>query len=427
VEGDLKRPAWLQGFLFGQLLLWVVGSLTLEALASAGLIGSVGAVLAWTFARKPDERFWEDARRWWPLGAFVAWGLVASSVAGRPPSGTGLARLLDWVAIPVAGVAWTWLTPEQRRRVALVGAWVFLVSCAVAGLQHFGIWPSLSAFESWSWTRIPFRRVYEPIPGTNRFMAGGLLFHRLKFAHSGGLVVLLAATVAMGAKGRDRVLALAVVGVGLFSLGVFPHARAGLIALLLALIFLAVISAPRLPATERRTLRLGLAAALVGTAVLVLASPSLRGRFLSATTSSGSGDRDKLLASGIRAVSQFPITGVGAGHFRPSRFPSEDMPESVREHPGKTHNQYLSTAAEMGIPGLLLFVLLLATLVRFMGAATLSACAGQSCLAFFALLSLAHDPLFHAPFSMALMLVLGVGLSQRERTPARPRAVLRLG
>ena len=72
----------------------------------------------------------------------------------------------------------------------------------------------------------------------------------------------------------------------------------------------------------------------------------------------GSGDRDKILAAGLAAVGERPWAGVGLGRFRIAAFASEDTPQHVLDNTGKAHNQFLSMAAEVGIPGGLLFVAL---------------------------------------------------------------------
>lgn len=86
------------------------------------------------------------------------------------------------------------------------------------------------------------------------------------------------------------------------------------------------------------------------------------------------------------------------------------MAEHVKDNPGKAHNQYLSMAAETGIPGAIFFVILLGWFMaqartRPYGALT------QGAIVFFAIVSLAHDPLFQAPVSMALVLAIGLGLA----------------
>ena len=184
------------------------------------------------------------------------------------------------------------------------------------------------------------------------------------------------------------------------------------------------------------TLAVGLTVALIsaspGRAVLacaglglvgilaVVSIDSLRERFASALTDQGSGQRTQHMAAGVEAVRQHPLVGIGPGQFRPSKFSDPSMAEHVKDNPGKAHNQYLSMAAETGIPGAILFIALLGWLAarargRPYGALT------QGSIALFALLSLAHDPLFQAPVSMALMLVIGLGLADvRSEAEAAP-------
>jgi O-antigen ligase len=148
---------------------------------------------------------------------------------------------------------------------------------------------------------------------------------------------------------------------------------------------------------------------LVGVGALAAIEP-LRARFAAAFTDQGSGQRTQHLQAGLEAVRQHPLVGIGAGQFTPAKFGGEAMAEHVRANPGKAHNQFVSVAAEAGVPGALGFLALLAWLGarawrRPLGAVTLGA------LALFVTLSLAHDPLFQAPVSMALVLCLGLGLS----------------
>ncbi|HSP77740.1 MAG TPA: hypothetical protein VLQ93_04390, partial [Myxococcaceae bacterium] len=212
------------------LALWGVGVLFVEALAAAGLAGcALGALVV---ARQGGVTVRGALRAWAPLVAFLGWALLVPLLAGRPPSGTGVARLLDFVGIPVAAVALGALSDVRRVRLAWVLVTVFLLSCAVAGLQHHGVWPPLEAWKPLAWTRLPFARVYEAVPGTEgRFMAGGLLFHRLKFSHMGGLAVAFALGVGLRLRGRRRAAALVVAAVGLVSVGLFPDARAASVAL----------------------------------------------------------------------------------------------------------------------------------------------------------------------------------------------------
>ncbi len=378
------------------LLAWVVGVQALEALATVGLIVTAVSVL-------PEVRriAW---RPWWPLGAFLAWSLLAPLLGGALPTGTGLARALDWLAVPLVGFA-VWSLPSRRLLVIALGV-TLAVSCLLAGLQHLGVWPPLEAFEPYRWTKLPFERVYEPVPGAEgRFMGGGLIFHRLKFAHVSALAIV--ALVVAGARTdsrRDRALAFGLAGLATVCVWVFPHARMASLALLGALVVTAGLLAPR------RDLALGVIVLVLGASfVTVVTVDSVRERLVSAQTDEGGGYRAELRASGVRAVTEHPLVGVGLGQFRPSKFPSALMPQSVLENPGKAHNQFLSMAAEVGVPGALLFLLMLASLAS-LATRTPDGVLTLASLALFVGLSLAHDPLFQPTFSMAVVLALGAGL-----------------
>jgi O-antigen ligase len=399
-----ERTEALERGLLVCLALWGVGCLALEPLASVGLAGcALGALwVAWRGGVTARGAL----RAWAPLGAFLAWALLAPLVAGHPPSGTGVARALDLLGIPVAAVAVGQLSDARRVRLAWVLAGVLLVSCAVAGLQHYGAWPRAEAFSSLAWTRLPFDRVYEPVPGAEgRFMGGGLLFHRLKFSHVGGLAVAFALGAGLRLEGRRRAAALGVAAVGFVSIALFPYARAAVVAGVAVMGWVVLRGLPR-----RTALWACVAVAGLG-AVTVAGNRPLRERFLTSSTAEGSGDRSALLETGLRALRAHPLAGVGLGRFQARRFATPDMPRQAREHPGKAHNQYLSVAAETGVPGALLFVALLVWLARRLSPSRPEGLGALGGLAFFALLSLLHDPLFHPQFSQALALVLGVGLS----------------
>ncbi|PTL78180.1 O-antigen ligase [Vitiosangium sp. GDMCC 1.1324] len=394
------------------LALWGVGCLFLEAIAAVGLAGcALGALVA---ARQEGVSVRGALRAWAPLVAFLAWALLAPLLSGHPPSGTGVARLLDFVGIPVAAVALGHLSDARRVRLAWVLGGVFLASCAVAGLQHFGVWPSPEAWAPLAWTRLPFDRVYEIVPGTeNRFMAGGLLFHRLKFSHIGGMAVAFALGVGLRLEGRRRTVALAVAAVGLVSVGLFPYARAASVALVAVMGLVVLLGLPRRVA-------LPACAAVLGLAMLTLAlNQPLRERFLNSTTEQGSGSRAALLETGLCALRQSPLTGVGPGRFQARLYATPDMPEQAREHPGKSHNQFLSMAAETGIPGALLFGVLLGWIAWRLPRTRPEGLGALGALAFFCLLSLLHDPLFHVQASQAFVLLLGAGFAGPPASPSR--------
>lgn len=389
---------------FGALVVWAVGVQVHE------LFGTLGLALL-TLSFLPELRSGEVLRGlwrgWWPLFAFVAWALAAPLLGGFAPRGEGVARWFDWLTIPFVAAAAAALTRRQWAWLAGAGLSTLALSSAVAGLQHLGWWPPESAFDALRWTGVSFFRVYEPVPGQPRFMGGGLLFHRLKFGHVSGLLVVAAIGASRHLAGRARVAVLSVAAFAFVAVWLFPYARMAAVAMTVG----AGATLVLVSGSPRRAL-LGVALmGLVGVGAIAAIAP-LRARFASAFTDQGSGQRTQHLQAGLDAVRQHPLTGIGAGQFTPAKFGGEDMAEHVRANPGKAHNQFVSVAAEAGVPGGLGFLALLGWLAarawrRPLGAVTLGA------LALFVTLSLAHDPLFQAPVSMALVLCLGLGLAER--------------
>jgi len=386
------------------LVAWVMGVQSLELVATVGLV--LTAVSMVPQLRQVSWRQW----RW--LLSWLAWVLVVPLVGGGGPTGSGVARTLDWLAVPLVSFA-VWSLPSRRVVMLALGA-TLAVSCVLAGLQHVGAFPSPESLTFLEWTKLPFARVTEPIPNSpGRFMGGGLIFHRLKFAHVSALAILtLVFAGTRAGPGRDRTLAFAVAIAATLSVWIFPHARMAALALGAALTVEVGLLAPR-----RRLGRALAPAVLVAGTLTALLVDSVRERLESALTVEGGGDRGEIFATGVLAVRQHPLTGVGLGQFRPSKFATQTTPGHVLENPGKAHNQFLSMAAEVGIPGMVLFVVMLVSLAMRArrtteGVLTLAA------LTLFVGLSLAHDPLFQPTFSMSIVLALGAGL----RDPALAEA-----
>src|SRR5687767_4862637 len=83
---------------------WAVGALSNEAFTAAGMVLLVAwGAWAWAASELTPR---DAARRWWPLWAFVGWALIVPLLAGRVPTGAGVARVLDWAALPLAAAAW---------------------------------------------------------------------------------------------------------------------------------------------------------------------------------------------------------------------------------------------------------------------------------------------------------------------------------
>jgi len=387
---------------FVALLLWAVGVQLHEAVCTAGL-----ALLVSSFVPALSKRFLGELfRAWWPVLAFFAWAVLAPVLGGHLPRGEGVARWFDWVAIPFVALAAAALTRRQWAVLAGATFGTLVLSSVIAGFQHVGAWPPESAFAPLSWTGISFFRVYEQVPGQARYMAGGLLFHRLKFGHVSGLMVVAALVASRHVAGKWRVGTLAAAAVGFVAVWLFPYARMGALAMTVG----AAVTFVLVARSRRRALAGVAVMGLVGLVALLAVEP-LRARFAAAFTDQGSGQRTQHLQAGLEAVAQHPLVGIGAGQFTPAKFGGPDMAEHVRSNPGKAHNQFVSVAAEGGVPAGLGFLALLAWLAARAWRRPLGALA-VGALALFVTLSLAHDPLFQAPVSLALALCLGVGLGE---------------
>jgi putative inorganic carbon (hco3(-)) transporter len=154
------------------------------------------------------------------------------------------------------------------------------------------------------------------------------------------------------------------------------------------------------------------------------------------TLGSGTGRTD-LWTVAERMISDKPVTGVGAGNFRtssihyllvePGLIRRDDF---IVERPQVAHNMYLNVAAELGLPGVLLFGALLLGCVacafraagefRRRGDPAMEACARAVVLALVGLL--VADAFASDQLAKELWLLLGLGpalLGLARRPPTR--------
>jgi O-antigen ligase len=345
------------------------------------------------------------------LLSFVVWIFLAPMFGGHVPSGAGAARALDFLLIPGAAVAVSLLDTRELVNVGIAAAVALLLSTGVAGFQYFGFWPPESAFASLAWTKLSFARVYETVPGhEDRFMAGGILFHRLKYANVSAVFVVLGAAATALRVPRFKFFAFATL-IGFLGVSIFPQARAASTALVVTMAAVWISSA-----NNKR--RAGVVASVFIAVTLSMAVmiPSVRTRFETAFSAEGSGERLSITQAGLNAIQSSPLVGVGLGRFQPGLYLPVDAPAQAREHPGKAHNQFVTLAAEAGVLAAVLFALLLLKWF-FRGLQQVPAgswVVGGTVL--FLLLGLLHDPLFQAESSFALMLLLGIGIGAIDRS-----------
>jgi O-antigen ligase len=374
----------------------------LPATVGAWATAVLGLVAAW------PVQAW---RRWGLLLGFVGVAALAPLLGGHLPTGTGVARLADWLLIPAAAFAVATASFRALERIGVAAAVALLVSVGLAALQHFGRWPDPEAFAPLARLNLGLDRVYETVPGRgDRFMAGGLLLHRLKFANVTAAVVTAGAAAFAWRVPHWRFFSGAAAA-GLVGVTWFPHARAASAAVVGAVVVTWVCGA-----RDRRRAVLGAVGLVLAVLLFVVTVPSLRARFSTSLSAEGSGERGAITAAGLEAIRRAPLTGVGLDRFRPGLFTPPDAPAQAREHRGKAHDQFVTVAAEAGVPAALLMLLALVSWARRGLAALPGGALAVGAVVLFVLLAVLHDPLFHPESSLSLMLLLGAGLGAVERT-----------
>jgi O-antigen ligase len=327
---------------------------------------------------------WPSAGRWLQcLDTASAPALAVAAVVG-----------VRWAAVDVA---------------ALVG-WTGSVATGV--VQHFVRWeaplPSL--------LRLPVGRVHEVFAqeGQPRFAAGGFFFHRLRFAH--GAVALLGPSLAAALRAssvrRRRLGALLVV---LCALAIYlAFARAALGAALL----LAVAAAAAL--TRGWARRAGFAGVLLLLLAVALA-PGWRQRLSEASANLFNGERAQARAAGWDLVQRHPLLGVGFGNYHSAALArAEDTglpPQLARD----AHALWLTTWAETGFLGLLLWLawqaLLGLALFRRARTGAWPALGALLCWVAFHALAVVHHLPFHSSVHLTFALVWGMGLVRDAEAP----------
>lgn len=302
------------------------------------LIGMLLA-LSWlaTIATRSDSRadfFSEHPGAVYLLGVFAAWtGISALWATDAGEALTSASRFgLNFLLFPIVFTAL-----RQKRHVTWL-AWTFVGGALLSAAFGFVV----------------------PQPTEEGRLAGAVgeaneLASVLvaAFAVAVGIAIATTRSPAM----RTAALAAAALCVG----GVFYSlSRSGLLALML------VALAGVLVAGRWRG-RAAVAALLVAAVGVVwftsFATPQVRDRI---TRVEGGAGRVDLWRIGWRMAEQEPLLGVGAGNFQTSspRFLLEPgalvRDDFVLDRPKQTHNIYLQTLAELGIPGLLLLLAIIA-------------------------------------------------------------------
>jgi tetratricopeptide (TPR) repeat protein len=170
-------------------------------------------------------------------------------------------------------------------------------------------------------------------------------------------LVIVTAGWALTTKQRDYRIALAIMSVALLLALVFTSSRGGLLSLIAGTGAFAVMRLLQYPPLTRRIAPqwIALAGAVVGGLLLVgfvlVTLPFARGN-------SDSGRLD-MYRSAILIARDHPLTGAGVGMFG-RIFRDYRNPEIAQDKLASAHNLYLNTSAELGLPGIVVGVWVLA-------------------------------------------------------------------
>ena len=306
---------------------------------AAGLWG-LAAALDWK-AFAPSLR---GLGRYWPMGLYALWTLVAACFAKE--KGLALVKVvqtLEYFVVAVVLLHDFFAADKRRvRRAAWVVLAVFAVFLARAAAQYWG--------------------------DADTFGVRGFFKHRNVFA---GLVALLAPAcfgVMCGARrwwakaGLAALVALALV---------VTLSGAAYVAVLLAVAGLAALRGARCFAVTCAAVTLWQTVALDTLAERGWLRGNVTEHVASAALYEDDGrptPRYPEWQAAAWLITDHPATGVGPGHYQRSIGPYFGVvPRSARdkdESDVAIQNQYLVLAADLGLPGLLLFLAMLATAVR---------------------------------------------------------------
>lgn len=380
---------WLRGVGFA---LWGVGALTGEGIAIAGVV----AVLAAELAERRAAFFsthWRGLLSW---AAFAALAVASTQWAARP-----LAAGSPWTAFHVgvfglAAVATPRISPRLIN--ALFG--VMAVSGLLACAQHFAPWlglhdPALSPLYDALQRIAPVHRSFEP-GQLGGFKAGGLHFHRLKYAHS---FVPLAIVFGPLARTGWRRAALAVFALGL----IFAETSAAWGALTLGL--MAVWAGRKQRQLSGR--------ALAVLCLLLLSLPLVLVAFAQVPA-----DRQIAWRQALALVQAQPWLGVGYGGYASAALAAMGGVNAL--HPFihlDAHSVLLQVAAQLGVVGLALAGSLLHCFARALPAP--SPAVSGLCLAF-ATLGIVHNLPYHPVVLAAFAFALVVARDAHVDHEARP-------
>lgn len=327
--------ALLPLFVFGE------GRYLLYGLTGLGVLWTINGVLSRQWGRRSPADW---SLLVWLLMIPVTLWATSVPVTTRQYLGYFLAELIAFYAVL------TWVRTEQRLMLVawgITGAGVGLAFSSLLLLQQGGRFFSALSF---------ITKIASALPQTvQKNVMGGTLAVILPLAI--GLIL-------AQQKGKYYRLRMGGACSGTLAIAaglVLTQSRGAWLAVIVALVIMAAIA-------TRRTLWLGVGAGLLGLALVIMALSGNLGplvnQFLQSEALGGLDGRLEVWSRALMAIQDFAFTGIGLGGFSlviPAIYPYFlSGPEPVPH----AHNLFLQIGVDLGLPGLISFLLLLFWLVR---------------------------------------------------------------
>jgi O-antigen ligase len=361
------------------------------------VVAGGSAALAWELFRgRPRSR--ELGPLAWPLAAFLAWAGVSLLWSdGARQGAVSLAAFylpFGLLALMVARLPWLrrWVGALTVQLLAMAA-----VFAAIGGYQ----WITRDVF--WN-PRVIVSNAYAPFFRVNSVFWDPSIYGRFL------VVAIVVALVAALYGARRDALAAALTIVVLWLGLVLSFSQSSFVALVAGVLGAVVLAWER-----RAVIALAVAAFVLLAAGFVV--PSVRAEILEAPDRA-TGNRSTLLREGLRIAADHPLGGVGLGGFK-SAYGERVGFRAADPARAASHNTPVTVAAELGVPGILLFAWMLGTALwisfrrasrSFAGRASLSV--GLALLAI-AVHSLFYNAFFEDPMSWALVGLAALGYAWR--------------
>jgi putative inorganic carbon (HCO3(-)) transporter len=364
------------------------------------VVAGGAAAFAWELLRgRPRSR--ELGPLGWPLAAFLAWaGISLLWSDGAREGAVSLAAFylpFGLLALMLARLPWL------RRWLAALTVQLLAMACVFAAI---GVYQWITRDIFWN-PRVIASNAFAPFFRVNSVFWDPSIYGRF-------LVVAIVIGLAVALYGARRdAFAATIAIVGLWVGLVFSFSQSSFVALVAGVLGAVVL------AWERRAV-IALAAAAAALLVAGFVVPSVRAEILE-TPDRATGNRSQLVSEGLRIAADHPLVGVGLGGFK-SAYGERVGFRAADPARAASHTTPVTVAAELGVPGLALFVWFVGAALwlpfrrasrSFAGRVSLSL--GLALLAI-VVHSLFYNAFFEDPMSWALVGLTALGYAWRTST-----------